>query len=484
MAATEHRAQVVLFPFMAQGHIAPFRCLVELVRRARPDAGVTIVAANPSVAQSLRASLPTDEDVDARRGFSVHALPFNPAEHGLPAGADTSAKIGSHQLTTLFNASESLRPAFCRFVAGLRAAAGPGADLHIVADMFLGWTVDVARDAGVSHSIVFTCGGYGAALYFSLWNSVPLPGDTFTLPQFPEVSIERSQLTDQLATADGGDARSLFLRKQIAAFSRADALLVNTTEGLEPKGLAMLRRWFSDVPICPVGPLLRTTAVPSPEARDSSSTTILIWLDKQRPGSVLYVSFGSQYTINASQMLELAMGLERSAHKFVCVIRPPSGFDVNGEFRPEWLPEGFKKKVEESGQGLVVQCWAPQVEILAHPATGAFLTHCGWNSVQESLAHGVPMIGWPLSAEQFYNAKMLVEEMGVCVEVARGGDTVVKEKIVEVVDTVLGETSVRATISWKATEVKKVIRAAWDTDGDGSSVSMMERFFAAVSRVA
>ncbi|CAL5035288.1 unnamed protein product [Urochloa decumbens] len=403
MAVTEHRTQVVLFPFMAQGHIPPFRCLVELVRHARTDASITTVAATPSLAKSLRVSLAAEDDVNvARRGFSFHALPFNPAEHGLPAGADTSAKIGSHQLTALFNASESLCPVFCRFVAGLRAVAGPGADIHIMADMFLGWTVDVARDAGVFHSIV------------------------------------------------AGE---------------------------------MLRRWFNNVPIYPVGLLLRILAAPSPEARDRSST-ILAWLHKQRPGSVLYVLFGSQCTINASQMMELAVGLEQSAHKFVWVIRPPSGFDVNDEFRPEWLPKGFMEKVEESGQGLVVRWWAPQVEILAHTVTGAFLTHCKWNSVQGSLAHGVPMIGWPLSAEQFYNAKMLVEEMGVCVEVARGGDTVVKEKVAEVVDTVLGQTSVRATMRWKAVELKKVIRAAWEADGDGSSVRVMERFFAAVSRVA
>ncbi|CAL5033288.1 unnamed protein product [Urochloa decumbens] len=417
---------------MAQGHIPPFRCLVELVRHARTDASITTVAATPSLAKSLRVSLAAEDDVNvARRGFSFHALPFNPAEHGLPAGADTSAKIGSHQLTALFNASESLCPVFCRFVAGLRAVAGPGADIHIMADMFLGWTVDVARDAGVFHSIVLTCGGYGVALYYSLWNSVPLPSDTFTLLHFLEVSVERSQLTDQLATAEGEERNARTFDRE----EKTETLLV---EAILDELQACSRAGYA--------PLL-----------------------------LLY---------EARQMMELAVGLEQSAHKFVWVIRPPSGFDVNDEFRPEWLPKGFMEKVEESGQGLVVRWWAPQVEILAHTVTGAFLTHCKWNSVQGSLAHGVPMIGWPLSAEQFYNAKMLVEEMGVCVEVARGGDTVVKEKVAEVVDTVLGQTSVRATMRWKAVELKKVIRAAWEADGDGSSVRVMERFFAAVSRVA
>ncbi|KAL6851482.1 hypothetical protein ACP4OV_020415 [Aristida adscensionis] len=495
MAGTEHRAaaHVILFPFMAHGHVAPFLCLAALVRRCLPDAVVTLVA-TPGVAESLGASLAAagGDDDGAGRGVRVHALPFSPADHGLPAGATTSAGIGVQQLITLFLASESLRPAFRRLVAELRAA-DPGADVHIMADMFLGWTVDVARDAGVSHSVVLTCGGYGAAVYFALWNSVPLPptscpDDAFSLPLFPDVTVQRSQLTDHLAAADGEDAWSTFIRRQIAALSRADALLVNTPANLEPKGLAMLRQWF-DVPTFPVGPLLRSTAAPAPEGK-TSNNAILAWLDEQPPGSVLYVSFGSQYTIGAPQMVELALGLEQSAHRFVWVVRPPAGCDGggggDGELRPEWLPEGFRARVEGDGRGLVARCWAPQVEILAHAATGAFLTHCGWNSVQESLGHGVPLIGWPLSAEQFYNAKLLVEEMGVCVEVARGGGggAVAREKVAEAVEMVLGDTEARAAMRRKAAEAKEVIGAARGSGGDGSSVKVMESFFAAMARRA
>lgn len=485
MAGTEHPVHVVLFPFMAQGHVAPFRFLAELVRRARPDASITIVA-TPWVSESLRATL-------AASNVDVHALPFNPADHGLPADAHSSASIGPDQLGSLFGASESIGPAFCRFVAGLRAT-DPAAHVHIMADMFLGWTVGIARDdAGVSHSIVFTCGSYGAAVYFSLWNSVPLGAfsagstdDAFVLPQFPQISVRRSQLSDQLAAADGKDTRSTFIRKQIAFFSRADALIVNTAENLEPKGLRMLQQWFN-VPAYPVGPLLRTTVASSSsssETKDTSST-IFAWLDKQLPGSVLYVSFGSQFNINATQMMELAIGLEQSAHNFVWVIRPPSGFDVNRECWSEWLPDGFNERLVVTGQGLVVPCWAPQVEILAHAATGAFLTHCGWNSVQESLAHGVPLIGWPLSAEQFYNAKMLVEEMAVCVEVARGSDGVRRERITEVVAMVLGDTLERAALRRNAAvEAEKLIRAAGENDRNGSSVKVMQRFFNEMSHLA
>ncbi|KAF7006374.1 hypothetical protein CFC21_021423 [Triticum aestivum] len=468
---TDHHGRadhVVLFPFMAQGHLSPFRCLAALVRRCRPDARVTFVATS-GTADSIRAHL---ED----EGISVHALPFRPAD-------------ASQQLIDLFLASESLRPAFHQFIVDLRRS-DPHTDVHVVADMFLAWTADVARgDPGVTHSVLLTTGGYASAIYFSLWNSVPLvrkddDDECFRLPSFPGISVHRSQITNHLAAADGGDAWSTFIRRQIAAFSRADALLVNTAEKLEPKGLSMLRQWLNNVPMFPVGPLLRAASSSSLEETTSSSP-VLAWLDKQPPGSVLYVSFGSLYTISTSQTTELAMGLEKSGHKFVWVVQPAT--DVNGsESRSSGLPDGFAQRMEAAGRGLVVRCWAPQVEILAHPATGGFLTHCGWNSAQESLACGVPMVGWSLSAEQFYNAKLLVEEMGVCVELARGAAAAVtRDEVAEAVERVLGETSrVRAAMRRKAAKMKEVIDAATDGDGEESSLGVTRRFLDAMARTS
>ncbi|XBI88526.1 hypothetical protein VPH35_026490 [Triticum aestivum] len=448
-AETDHHRRadhVVLFPFMAQGHLAPFRCLAALVRRCRPDARVTFVATS-CTAESLRAHL--DDE-----GIAVHAIPFSPA----------NASVRSFQrLIDLFLASESLRPAFHQFIVELRRS-DPLADVHVVADMFLAWTVDVARgDPGVTHSVLLTSSGYGSALYFSLWNSVPLvPNDEddecFILPSFPDISVHLRE-----GCGSNSDARSTFIRRQIAAFSRADALLVNTAEKLEPKGLSMLRQWLHNVPIFPVRPLLRAARSALPE-KATTTSPILAWLGKQPPGSVLYVSFGSLYTISTER--------QRVA-------------DMNGSESPSsGLPEGFVERMEAAGRGLVVQCWAPQVEILAHPATGAFLTHCGWNSAQESLAAGVPMVGWPLSAEQFYNAMLLAEEMGVCVELARSASAAVtRDEVAEAVERVLGETSgVRATMRRKAAEVKEVIDAATDGDCDESSLGVTRRFLEAMAR--
>lgn len=176
--------------------------------------------------------------------------------------------------------------------------------------------------------------------------------------------------------------------------------------------------------------------------------------------------------------MALAIGLEDSNNPFIWVIRPPIGFDLRGEFKPEWLPNGFEDRTARDGRGLVVHGWAPQLEILCHQSTGAFLSHCGWNSTMESLSQGVPMIGWPLAAEQGYNAKMLVEEMGVCVELTRGvGSEISREEVKRVIETVMSGDKAEE-MKRKAGEIGELIRAALTDDGVkiGSSCKVMDDF--------
>lgn len=48
------------------------------------------------------------------------------------------------------------------------------------------------------------------------------------------------------------------------------------------------------------------------------------------------------------------------------------------------------------------------------------MSHCGWNSILESLWHGVPMVTWPQYAKQQFNAFELVVELGLAVEISIG----------------------------------------------------------------
>ena len=57
--------------------------------------------------------------------------------------------------------------------------------------------------------------------------------------------------------------------------------------------------------------------------------------------------------------------------------------------------------------------WAPQEEVLAHPAIGGFMTHSGWNSTLESVVAGVPIIFWPYFGDQHIKSRYVSEYFGV-----------------------------------------------------------------------
>jgi UDP:flavonoid glycosyltransferase YjiC (YdhE family) len=107
------------------------------------------------------------------------------------------------------------------------------------------------------------------------------------------------------------------------------------------------------------------------------------------------------------------------------------------------LPEGFLERTQD--RGFLVNSWAPQVEILNHGSVGGFVTHCGWNSVLEALCAGVPMVAWPLYAEQRMNRIFLVEEMKVALAFREAGDdqfvnaAELEERVIELMNSKKGE---------------------------------------------
>ncbi|XP_042514317.1 anthocyanidin 3-O-glucosyltransferase 5-like [Macadamia integrifolia] len=205
----------------------------------------------------------------------------------------------------------------------------------------------------------------------------------------------------------------------------ADAIIINTWEDLEPRTLKALRedpilRRIMPLSVYPVGPIVMSAKQPCEQSR----AECVAWLDEQPVESVIYVSLGSGGTLSEEQLNELALGLELSGKRFLWVVRPPSGkdgafFTALGGVADEhdelsrYLPDGFLTRT--LGVGFIVPLWAPQVEVLSHPSIGRFLSHCGWNSTLESMVNGVPMIAWPMYAEQKMNAAMLEEEVGVAV---------------------------------------------------------------------
>ncbi|PON67175.1 UDP-glucuronosyl/UDP-glucosyltransferase [Trema orientale] len=171
-----------------------------------------------------------------------------------------------------------------------------------------------------------------------------------------------------------------------------------------------------------------------------SNDNLLNWLNSKDHNSVLYVSFGSLTRFRTTQLVEIAHGLEASGHPFIWVVRKKEKDDDDEEESKVFI-QSFEERVKDNKRGLIIREWAPQVLILEHPAIGGVVTHCGWNSILEAVTAGLPMITWPLFAEQFYNEKFLTEvvRVGVSVGVKRWSfdwwhieeDVVVKREEIE-----------------------------------------------------
>ncbi|KAF8395865.1 hypothetical protein HHK36_019820 [Tetracentron sinense] len=478
------RDQLLALSFRhSPGHLNPFLDLARLLATRSPTLTITIVS-TPANILTLRPrflSYPTIRFAD---------LPFQISDHSdLPDNAEnTDILTTQSSISRFYHASESLKPSFHRLISHLTQSDGGRPPICIVSDMFLAWTVDVAHKFGSLHVPLYTSGPYAMSIYNSIWTHLPhrlTSHDPLTLPDLPHITIHRTQLSRNMKSATGNDPSSRFTVRQAEYCRRSDGSIWNTVDVIEKSSLD---HWAQSMgkPVWAIGPLLPISSKEYERGGKMpglSPEICIEWLDQHPPNTVVYVSFGSQNSVPAAQMFELANGLEQSGKSFIWVLRNPTGFDVGESFRNEWLPKGFQERMTESKRGLIVRNWAPQMEILSHRSTGAFLSHCGWNSVLESLSRGVPIIGWPLGSEQFYNSKLLEEELGVCVEVARGiDDRIEAGDVVRSVKLVLE--SEKGEEMRKKAEVlrEEMVRAVSEVEGvKGSSLRALDDFVETLS---
>lgn len=206
----------------------------------------------------------------------------------------------------------------------------------------------------------------------------------------------------------------------------------------------------------------------------------LNWLDKQPPKSVIFLCFGRRGLFSGEQLKEMAVGLEKSGRRFLWSVRNPPGKPGSSPGdEPDLgklLPEGFLERTKE--RGFVIKSWAPQTEVLRHGAVAGFVTHCGRSSVMEAVASGVPMIGWPMYAEQRMSRVFMVEEMKVALPLdeAAGGFVTAAElekRVNELMDSKEGR-----AIRNRVGELR--IAAAAAMREGGSSVVALGKFIASV----
>uniref|UniRef100_A0A803L7L7 Uncharacterized protein n=2 Tax=Chenopodium quinoa TaxID=63459 RepID=A0A803L7L7_CHEQI len=232
------------------------------------------------------------------------------------------------------------------------------------------------------------------------------------IPRCP--SFHKDQYPSLFEKYKEDDSDWQIIKECILTNPKSWCYVVNSFYDLEGEYIDQLKIDLGHDRVFSVGPLTSSLGVNKRVNPDSDvGYGVLKWLDKCPDESVLYVCFGSQKLLTQPQIEALALGLERSKTRFVWVVK------VEGS---QWVPQGFEERV--SDQGLVIKGWAPQVEILNHEAIGGFVSHCGWNSILESVLAGVMVLAWPMEADQFQNAKLVVEYAGLAFRLCEGEHTV------------------------------------------------------------
>ncbi|PNX91807.1 UDP-glucose flavonoid 3-O-glucosyltransferase 6-like protein [Trifolium pratense] len=294
-----------------------------------------------------------------------------------------------------------------------------------VVDMFCTNMIDIAKEFSVPAFVFFTSGVAFLGLSIYIHNLFERDNvDSTHLMQLTELAIPgfaNLVPTKSLPSAVLRKEYESFFMSYAKGLKNTDGIIVNSFEELESHAVHSFSSHpdLVGLPIYPVGPILNL----EPKTKGTvESADIINWLDDQPPSSVVFICFGSKGSFDEDQVKEIALAVENSGARFVWSLRkpPPKGTMAPPSDHPlselvSVLPEGFLDRTADIGR---VIGWAPQAQILAHPTTGGFVSHCGWNSTLESIYFGVPVATWPLSADQQTNAFELVTELKTAVEIA------------------------------------------------------------------
>ncbi|KAL9335969.1 hypothetical protein Peur_070457 [Populus x canadensis] len=412
------KAEVVLIPLPAMGHIVAVVEIAKLLVQRDDRVYTTVLVMHPTLDPST---------TKYKESLAASTLPDRMRVINLPrVESITSATKGRNWLTYLI---EGQKPHVKEYVSRIRTQFEMNPDsprlAGFVFDTFATGLKDVSNEFGIPWYVFSAAGAafIGSMLHLTALHDeqggdlteftnsedeleIPSLANPIPAKLVPSTVFEKYSLTTFLVHA--------------RLLTEARGILINTFLELESYAVSSLSDGKSP-PVYPVGPIVKHLGDGPDLLSDESNNSrdIMEWLDDQPPSSVIFLCFGSWGSFKENQVKEIAFALERSGHRFLWSLRKPS---QNGKMHSpseyenfqSILPQGFLDRTAKIGKLIG---WAPQVEILSHSAVGGFASHCGWNSILESLRFGVPIATWPLYAEQQFNAFQMVIEFGLAFEI-------------------------------------------------------------------
>ncbi|XP_051120065.1 7-deoxyloganetic acid glucosyltransferase-like [Andrographis paniculata] len=391
---------VLIFPLPLQG---PLNCMLNLAELlCLAGVGVTFINTDHVHRRLLACS------TSANYYAKYPNLKFQTVPDGLPEENPRTAD----QIGNLIESMEAVAsPIFRQMVS-------PDSVSCLIADGIFAFAAEVAGDVGVPLLYFDTISPCGLWSYLCMPKLIedgefPFPDDDLDklVPGIPgmEGIIRRRDLPNFYRTDDLNIPIIQLVLKEAKHIPLAQGLIFNTFQELEAPVLSQFQNISPQ--IYAVGPLHTHLKSRSPPPQDRSTSiwkedkSCISWLDSQPSKSVLFVSIGSLAVVTKRQLVELWHGLINSGTRFLWVQRPDSVVEDN---IPEFDEISLELLKNTKERGFIVK-WAPQEEVLAHPAVGGFFTHSGWNSTLESIVEGKPMICWPYFVDQQVNSRFVEE---------------------------------------------------------------------------
>jgi UDP-glucosyltransferase 73C len=401
----------VIVPLVAQGHTIP---MVDLARLLAERGARASLVTTPLNAARLRGV--ADQAARAKLPLEIVELPFPTGIDGLPPGCENIDQVKDNaHFVPLLDALQKLAGPFEAYLRALSPRPG-----CVIFDWCNPWTAGVARSLGIPRLFF-----HGPSCFYSLCDlnaaahglheraaAAADDQEKFVVPGMP-VRVEVTKATKPgFFNAPGWEK----LRDEaIEAMRTADGTVVNTFLDLEHQFVACYEAALGK-PVWALGPLALCNRDAEAMASRGNEpvvqqSAVTAWLDTMDADSVVYVNFGSLTRKLPKPLFEVGHGLEDSGKPFLWVVKESEAAKPEVQ---DWL-DALEARTAE--RGLVVRGWAPQLAILSHRAVGCFVTHCGWNSLLESVTHGVPAVTWPHFSDQFLNERLAVDVLRVGVAV-------------------------------------------------------------------
>ncbi|XP_054800681.1 7-deoxyloganetin glucosyltransferase-like [Prosopis cineraria] len=430
IASEGSKPHVVMIPFPIQSHLNSFLKLAKVLHHR----GFHITYVNTEYNHRRLLNSRGPQALDGLSDFRFETIP-----DGLPP---SQADATQHLPSLCESTAQNCLVPFTKLLEKLHESASRGLVPPVtclISDMAMTFTVKAAQQIKVPVAIYSVI---NASSYLGLWHGCDLldkgvlPLDERYLTSgYLDIELDglsgmkNVRLRDLPSFFSTQDPANQFMvnmtRYNLKNAEDAQAMIFNTFIELESDALNTLSSIFP--PIYTIGPVhLLLSEIQLSQHLESIVTnlwkeeTICInWLESRKPKSVVYVNFGSVTIMSPEQLHEFAWGLANSKKPFLWIIRPDL---VNGGsviLSPEFLNE-----TKERG---FIASWCEQEKVLNHPSIGGFLTHCGWNSMLESMCAGVPIVCWPFFADQQTNCRYACAEWGIGLEI----DNNVKRDVVQ-----------------------------------------------------